>query len=105
MLLAVCTTTETKEEARTIARAAVEAGLAACVHMEEITSLYMWDGKVNEGVEVRLTMKTAAEAYPALEALIQRLHSYDLPAVYAFEVVKGSAAYMEWVRGLVAVRE
>ena len=105
MLLAVCTTTETKEEARTIARAAVEAGLAACVHMEEITSLYMWDGKVNEGSEVRLTMKTAADAYPALEALIQRLHSYDLPAVYAFEVVKGSVAYMEWVRGLVAVRE
>lgn len=105
MLLAVCTTTETKEEARTIARAAVEAGLAACVHMEEITSLYMWDGKVNEGREVRLTMKTAAEAYPALEALIQRLHSYDLPAVYAFEVVKGCPAYMEWVREQVPVRE
>ncbi|MEH0069555.1 divalent-cation tolerance protein CutA [Pannonibacter sp. Pt2-lr] len=105
MLLAVCTTTEAKEEARTIARAAVEAGLAACVHMEEITSLYMWDGKVNEGGEVRLTMKTAAEAYPALEALIQRLHSYDLPAVYAFEVVKGSPAYMEWVREQVPVRE
>jgi periplasmic divalent cation tolerance protein len=105
MLLAVCTTTETKEEAQTIARAAVEAGLAACVHMEEITSLYMWEGKVNEGSEVRLTMKTAADAYPELEALIQRLHSYDLPAVYAFEVVKGSAAYMEWVRGQVAVRE
>ncbi|WP_094461987.1 divalent-cation tolerance protein CutA [Pannonibacter phragmitetus] len=98
MLLAVCTTTETKEEARAIARAAVEAGLAACVHMEEITSHYMWDSKVHEGREVRLTMKTAADAYPALEALIQRLHSYDLPAVYAFEVVKGSAAYLEWVR-------
>ncbi|MFN4168210.1 MAG: divalent-cation tolerance protein CutA [Pannonibacter phragmitetus] len=105
MLLAVCTTTETKEEARTIARAAVEAGLAACVHMEEITSLYMWDGKVNEGSEVRLTMKTAAEAYPALEALIQSLHSYDLPAIYAFEVVRGSKEYMEWVREQVAVRE
>lgn len=105
MLLAVCTTTETKEEAQTIARAAVEAGLAACVHMEEITSLYMWDGKVNEGSEVRLTMKTAAEAYPELEALIQRHHSYDLPAVYAFEVVKGSVGYMEWVLGQVAVLE
>ena len=105
MLLAVCTTTETKEEAQAIARAAVEVKLAACVHMEEITSLYMWDGKVHEGGEVRLTMKTAADAYPALETLIQRLHSYDLPAVYAFEVVKGSAAYLEWVREQVAVQE
>lgn len=105
MLLAVCTTTETKEEARTIARAAVEAGLAACVHMEDITSIYMWQGKVNEGCEVRLTMKTEADAYPALEALILRLHSYDLPAIYAFEVVKGSAAYLEWVREQVTVRK
>ncbi|NBN63567.1 divalent-cation tolerance protein CutA [Pannonibacter tanglangensis] len=99
MTLAVCTTTETREDAQKIARACVAARLAACVHIEEIASIYVWQGDVQEGREFRLTMKTTAEAYPALETLIQQHHSYDLPAIYAFEVVTGSAGYLDWVRG------
>lgn len=99
MTLAVCTTTESREEAQKIARACVEARLAACVHIDEITSVYVWQGDVREGFEFRLTMKTTADAYPALEALIRQLHAYDLPAIYAFEVVRGSEDFLGWVRG------
>lgn len=99
MTLAVCTTTESREEAQKIARACAEARLAACVHIDEIASIYVWQGDVQEGREFRLTMKTTAEAYPALETLIQQHHSYDLPAIYAFEVVRGSEDYLDWVRG------
>lgn len=99
MTLAVCTTTETREEAQKIARACVEARLAACVHIDEIASIYVWQGEVQEGCEFRLTMKTTEQAYPALQALIKQHHSYELPAIYAVDVVTGSAEYLGWVHG------
>ncbi|HAI52985.1 MAG TPA: divalent-cation tolerance protein CutA, partial [Firmicutes bacterium] len=45
-LLAVITTTATEEEARAIARALVDRGLAACVQISALESFYIWQGAV-----------------------------------------------------------
>ncbi len=97
MTLAVCTTTGTREEAREIARACVEAGLAACVHIDEIESCYLWKGQLSEDTEFRLMMKASGGAYDALESRIRQLHSYEEPAIYAFPIEKGSPSYLRWV--------
>lgn len=98
-LLALCTTVAKADDARRIAAAAIERGLAACVHIEAIESLYRWQGALHNDAEQRLTFKTTEAAAPALRALILELHPYELPALYALELAQASPAYADWVIG------
>jgi periplasmic divalent cation tolerance protein len=96
-LLAVCTTVGQADEARRIATAAVEQGLAACVHIDAIESVYRWQGRLQHDTEQRLMLKTTEAAAPALRALVLQMHPYELPALYSFEVAEASADYANWV--------
>jgi periplasmic divalent cation tolerance protein len=98
-LLALCTTVGRAEDAHRIATAAVERGLAACVHIDAIDSIYRWQGVVQLDSEQRLVFKTTEAAAPALRALIVDLHPYDLPALYTLAVAEANAAYADWVIG------
>jgi periplasmic divalent cation tolerance protein len=97
LLQAVCTTVGQADDAHRMATAAVERGLAACVHIDAVQSVYRWQGAVQHDTEQRLMFKTTAAAAPALRALILEMHPYDLPALYALEVTDASPAYAEWV--------
>ena len=46
-LLAVYTTVASREEALTMAKALVERRLAACAQIEEIESVYRWEGALH----------------------------------------------------------
>ena len=96
-LIAVLTTTGSREEAESIATQLVERKLAACVQVEEIRSVYAWDGVTQNDTEFRLLIKTAAERYPEVEAAVLEMHSYDLPAIYAFGIEYVYGPFGEWV--------
>ena len=95
--IAVFTTTDSREEARAIAAALVEGRLAACVQISTIESVYTWQGAVQNSDEFRLLIKTTRDRYPEVEAAIIELHSYDLPAVFAFDTAHAYAPFAEWV--------
>ena len=96
MPLAVYTTLDDRDAAKALARSAVEKRLAACVHIEEILSVYDWKG-VREDPEIRLMFKTSHAAYDALAAHILAAHPYDEPALWAFEMDRGSPSFLEWI--------
>lgn len=96
-LLALCTTVGQADDARRIATAAVERGLAACVHIDTIESVYRWQGALQHDTEQRLMFKTTAVTAPALRALILEMHPYELPALYTLEVTDAHPPYAEWV--------
>ena len=99
-LLAVLTTTAGQQEARAIARALVERGLAACVQISEIESFYLWQGELQQDPEYRLVAKTTEEQYAAVEQVIRELHSYELPAIYAVPLTRTFQPYAKWVEEL-----
>lgn len=100
-IVTVTTTVGSRSEAEALAHAILEAGLAACVQLEEgLTSYYRWEGKAQQDAEVRLTIKTLASALPGLQALLGDKHPYDLPQFVAWPG-QGSAAYADWVRAAV----
>jgi periplasmic divalent cation tolerance protein len=101
-LLAVFTTVANQEQADTLARAAVEQSLAACVQTEAIRSTYRWQGEIACENEVRLMFKTTRRSYPDLEAMLRELHPYELPAIFAVPVAEADAAYAAWVRAALA---
>ncbi len=102
-LLAVYTTVPDAASAGELAQAAIAQGLAACVQQDSVHSTYQWQGQLQSEPEVRLLFKTTPAAWPALQALIARLHPYEVPAIYALPVPHASASYARWVAGQVVV--
>ena len=95
----VLVTAPDSEVAVKLARALVEAGLAACVNVVEgVRSIYRWEGEVRDEREVLLVIKTRRERSDELAARVRELHPYDVPEVLALPVVGGSRPYLDWVR-------
>lgn len=86
-------------EARRIARAVVEARLAACVNIlpGAVTSIYRWKGKVESAQERLLVIKTSRKRLAKLQAEVARLHSYEVPEFIALPIADGSVAYLAWM--------
>ena len=101
--LQVITSCGDHDQAQELARGAIDARLAACVQITAaVTSIYRWEGKVEQSAEVLCIFKTSRAAYPALEALIRSRHTYTLPEILAIPVVTGSADYLNWLRAELA---
>jgi periplasmic divalent cation tolerance protein len=94
----VMTTVSNKEQAEKLARVVLEARLAACVQIQDITSYYWWDEKINREPEQLLYLKTTANKYHALEALILANHSYDTPEILQIPVETGFEKYLGWMQ-------
>ena len=91
-------TAEDTEEARAIGRALVEARLAACANvLGPMTSIYRWEGAVQEGAEAVLIAKTTAALADALTAKVRELHGYDCPCIVVLPVEGGNPAFLDWI--------
>lgn len=94
----VMTTTETKEQADTIARHLVKERLAACVQITQgIESTYQWKGETECSREYLCLIKTRGNLFPLVEAAIKRLHTYETPEIIAVPIADGSAEYLKWL--------
>ena len=92
------TTTATTEDARKIAAALVEERLAACVQIiEPITSVYRWQGAVEEEKEILLLIKSSKDLVPRIAELLDRIHPYEVPELIAVPIIEGSSAYLSWL--------
>jgi periplasmic divalent cation tolerance protein len=86
------------DEANRIAEALVAERLAACVNiLGAVRSIYRWQGQVERADEVALIAKTATALFDRLATRVRELHSYDTPAIVAWPIVAGDAAYLDWI--------
>jgi len=96
-VIAVFTSVGNLDEAKLIAKTVVDKKLAACSQISEIESFYHWNGSVQNEKEYRILFKADAENYNAIEDLIKKMHSYDLPAIHGILVDEISEPYQQWV--------
>jgi periplasmic divalent cation tolerance protein len=97
--LQVQTTTDSRAEAMELARAAVEARLAACGQVAgPIASTYWWNDELERAEEWFVFLKLPADRYDELAAFLAERHSYDEPEIVATPIVAGSASYLSWIR-------
>jgi periplasmic divalent cation tolerance protein len=100
--LVVLVTAPSADEAARLARALVEARLAACGNvLPGLRSIYRWEGRVQDEGEALLLLKTTRDRFEALRDELLRLHPYDVPEVLALPVEAGSPAYLAWLAGAV----
>ena len=94
----VVTTTERKEDAERIARALVEARLAACVQIRgPITSTYRWKGAIETAEEWQCVAKSRADLFAQIDEAIRGIHPYEVPEILALPITAGSTAYLKWL--------
>jgi periplasmic divalent cation tolerance protein len=87
-----------EEEAARVARALVEARVAACVNiLPKIRSVYRWKGAIEEESEWMLVIKSSRPLFTRLQSELRRVHSYEVPEVLAIPVVDGSEDYLAWL--------
>ena len=92
------TTAGSREEAERIARTLVEERLAACVNiLDNLRSVYRWQGAVESADELLLLMKTDQQHIESLRDRLTQLHSYELPEFLVLDIDDGNAAYLDWI--------
>jgi periplasmic divalent cation tolerance protein len=91
-------TAGSRDEALKIGCALVEERLAACANLiEGVTSIYRWEGAIQQDAEVALLVKTRMEFVPRLAERVGALHSYDCPCVVALPIEGGNPAFLDWI--------
>lgn len=92
-------TTGDKAEATRIGRALVESRLAACVNIiDQMYSLYRWEGKIQEDQEVILIAKTTENNVAELKDQVKAMHSYACPCIVCLPLTDGFEPFLQWIR-------
>ena len=97
--IVVLTTVSNNAEAETLARAIVEAKLAACVQiLPPVRSVYFWENAIRVEPEHLLLIKTLDGKFDELKSFIQTNHSYDTPEIIALEANAVAENYLDWMK-------
>jgi periplasmic divalent cation tolerance protein len=91
-------TAEDKAQAKKIGSVLVESKLAACVNIiDNMNSMYVWEGKVQDDHEAILIAKTTEARVPQLIEKVKALHSYDCPCILSIPVSGGNTEFINWI--------
>lgn len=102
-MIIVYTTCQDEKEARKIGESLLKKRLCGCINiLPQMQSLAWWPPHKNklEGAdESVLLIKTVAEKYDEVEAEILKIHSYEVPVVFAIPILRTNEKYLEWIQG------
>lgn len=93
----VKTATDDINIAKQITKSLLEKRLVSSVQQKEITSIWWWNNELEESKEYVLEMKTKKSLYKEVEQEIKKIHSYEVPEIYAEEIKEGLPEYFKWI--------
>ncbi|KAJ8967079.1 hypothetical protein NQ314_003091 [Rhamnusium bicolor] len=95
-------TAPNEEVAKKIGHGLVSKKLAACVNIvPKITSIYEWEGKINEDAEVLMMIKTRTVKIDELTEYVKANHPYTVCEVISLPIQNGNEAYLKWISDIV----
>ena len=91
-------TVPSKKIAKDITRVLMKHKLAACVSMiDNVRSVFSWDGEVCEEKEILMMIKTRRANYGKVKLVIEDIHTYTVPEIIALPIVDCSEDYLKWM--------
>jgi len=98
-------TAASREEAISLSRELLSQRLAACTNiMENVTSMYHWQGQIEHTPEVVVIAKTLSSEVERIVAQVKKQSSYATPCVLTIPVTGGSPEYISWLTGEVGAK-
>ncbi len=86
------------ETARNAGRGLITAKLAACVNiLPGMTSIFRWQGAIEEAQEVVMLIKTRAGLADAVIAAVKGQHPYEVPSLVTIKIEAGFQPYLDWI--------
>ncbi len=97
-IIVIYCTVPNKKIAKDITKIIMKHKLAACVSMiENVKSVFSWDGEICEEKEILLMIKTRRANYGKVKLVIEDIHSYSVPEIIALPIVDCSEDYLKWL--------
>ncbi len=91
-------TASDKKEASKIVRRLLNERLIACANIVgPVSSLFWWEGKIDEASEFLVIMKSRKDLFKRLCERVKETHSYEVPEVLELPITEGLPSYLEWV--------
>ena len=86
-----------KKSITKIANDVVKSKLAACVNITKISSIYAWQGKIENTPEYLALFKTTTKNKKSLKEKIKAAHPYDVPEIAEIDVDSINKPYLDWL--------
>jgi periplasmic divalent cation tolerance protein len=91
-----------RENALTVAHGLIEARLGACANiLDNVTSVFEWEGKIGEEGECILLVKTLHRLENRVIDYISEQHSYEEPSILVIPITAGAEGFLNWAAGQV----
>ncbi len=99
----VLVTVPSREDGIRIARELVSRRLVACVNIvDNVHSIFFWEGKVDEAREALLIVKTRLDKMNEVISCIKSMHPYQVPEIIALPIVYGIESYLKWIDSVIS---
>ena len=102
-MILIYVTCESVEQAKKIGKHLMTKKLCTCINIfPDMQPMFFWPPKsktIDESKEVVLIVKTLESKYQAVEDEIHKIHTYDVPCVFAIPVTHVAKKYYEWFKG------
>ena len=80
-----------------IANQLVKKKLVACVNITKLSSVYSWEGKIENQSEYLALFKTTKTKLQPLKKELEKLHPYDVPEMVEINPISINKPYLKWL--------
>ena len=93
----IVSTYPNKKSITKIANELVQNNIAACVNITKISSIYSWQGKIENASEYLVLFKTTQKNKKSLKEKIKASHPYDVPEIAEINITSINKSYLKWL--------
>ncbi len=93
----IISTYPNKKSINKIAHELVKNKIVACVNIIKISSIYSWQGKIENVTEYLALFKTTQKNKKSLKEKIKSTHPYDTPEIAEINITSVNKSYLKWL--------
>ena len=93
----IVSTYPNKKSITKIANELVQNKIVACVNITKISSIYSWQGKIENASEYLVLFKTTQKNKKSLKEKIKASHPYDIPEIAEINIMSINKSYLKWL--------